>query len=216
MMASMKKAIAKLSFNTKRVPYQKLRAQLNTGDLVLFSGTTFSSRIVQLFTFSRWSHIGVIVRLPEHDNKPLLWELTRASKLPDIHYGASLGDGVQLVSLDDKLSSYVGDVAIRRLRGGCDEAKRLVLLRELLADWQAKPYRNIIQKNLSAWWRGEEATTISQQGGFCSEFVAELYKSWQLLPSDRPSRYYVPQDFAQNASLKLLQGRLSSAWLLQI
>ena len=75
---------------------------------------------------------------------------------------------------------------------------------------------NIIQKNLSAWWRGEEATTISQQGGFCSEFVAELYKSWQLLPSDRPSRYYVPQDFAQNASLKLLQGRLSSAWLLQI
>ena len=212
----MKKAIAKLSLKTKRVPYQKLRAQLNTGDLVLFSGTTFSSRIVQLFTLSRWSHIGVIVRLPEHGNKPLLWELTRASKLHDIHCGASLGDGLQLVSLDDKLSSYIGDVAIRRLRGGCDEDNRLLLLRQLLSHWQAKPYRNIVHKNISAWWHGEEAATISKQGGFCSEFVAELYKSWQLLPSDRPSRYYVPQDFAPSASLKLLQGRLSTAWLLQI
>jgi hypothetical protein len=215
MMPDMKTANAKQSVMTKRVPYHRLRAQLNTGDLVLFSGTTLSSRIVQLFTFSRWSHIGVVVRLPEYGNQPLLWELTRASKLPDVKYGA-LGDGVQLVSLDDKLKTYAGDVAIRRLRGGCDEEKRLLLLRELLANWQTKPYRNIVHKNLSAWWRGEEATTISKQGGFCSEFVAEVYKRWQLLPSDRPSRYYTPQDFAPNSSLKLLQGRLSSAWLLQI
>lgn len=215
-MASMKTANATSSLITKRVPYQKLRAQLNTGDLVLFSGTSLSSRVVQLFTLSRWSHIGVVVKLPEYGDKPLLWELTRASKLHDVYGGASLGDGVQLVSLDDKLSTYVGDVAIRRLRAQGDEAKRLQCLRELLAAWQAKPYRNIIHKNISAWWHGEQATTIHRQGGFCSEFVAEVYKCWQLLPTDRPSRYYVPQDFAPNASLKLLQGRLSSAWLLQI
>lgn len=199
----------------RQVSYHKLRKQLRTGDLVLFAGTTLSSRIVQIFTLSRWSHVGVIVRLPEYGDQPLLWELTRDNKLADIHHGV-LGDGVQLVSLDEKLKSYQGEVAIRRLSTGIAELQRLSQLRELLQCWQAKPYRNILRKNLCAWWWGDHATAIARQGGFCSEFVAEIYKSWQLLPHDRPSRHYLPHDFAPESPLKLLQGALSPAWMLQL
>jgi hypothetical protein len=213
MMGSMKKV--KNKSLQRRVDYHKLRGQLQTGDLVLFAGTSFSSRLVQLMTMSRWSHIGVVVKLPEYGNIPLLWEATRANKLADIQHGL-LGDGVQLVSLDEKIHSYQGDVAIRRLKNSVDAQQRQIHLRKLMQDWQAKPYCNIVIKNLTAWWRGEKASTITQCGGFCSEFVAELYKTWQLLPPERPSRYYLPDDFAPNSSLKLAQGQLSSAWLLAI
>jgi len=211
-------AIMKTAYNKatkKRISYHTLSPQLKTGDLVLFAGTSWSSRIVQLFTFSQWSHIGVVVRLPQYDNQPLLWELTRASKLADIKHGV-LADGLQLVPLADKIKTYAGQVAIRRLKHGGDEATRLAHLQHLLAVWQAKPYCNIVKKNLQAWWRGEQACTIGLSGGFCSEFVAELYKQWQLLPHDKPSRYYLPDDFARSSSLKLLRGQLSPAWLLTV
>lgn len=39
--------------------------ELKTGDLVLFSGRTFAARLVQGFTGSYWSHVGIVVRLHE-------------------------------------------------------------------------------------------------------------------------------------------------------
>jgi hypothetical protein len=215
MLPAMNTSSPKLNVSARRVPYHTVRRHLQTGDLVLFAGTSWSSRLVQCLTLSRWSHVGVIVRLPEHGDRPLLWELTRASKLADIHHGV-LVDGVQLVSLDDKLDSYQGDVAIRRLRSVIAEPQRLQSLRELLERWQARPYRNILWKHLHAWRRGEETDAIAGHGGFCSEFVAEIYKRWHLLPPGRPSRRYLPQDFAPGSSLKLLHGALSPAWMLAL
>ncbi|PTQ89986.1 hypothetical protein [Agitococcus lubricus] len=197
----------------KSLAYQTLKQQLQTGDLVLFSGTSWSSRLVQVFTLSRWSHIALVVRLPEYPDQLLLWEVTRASKLHDIQHGQSM-DGVQLVNLDAKLASYQGQVAIRRLKTKLNEQQRLQHLRHLLAAWRHKPYCNIVRKNLYAWWHGNAASSIGHQGGFCSELIAEIYQRWQLLPADRPARYYVPQDFAPSAALKLVNGGLSPAWWL--
>ncbi len=194
------------------VPYVRLRAQLQTGDIVLFSGHTLAARTVRWWTGSPWSHIGLIVRLPAYADTPLLWEATRASPLADIHSG-QVFDGVQLVSLDAKLANYPGVVAVRRLLGlRRDRRERLC---PLLEAWRAKPYCNLLRKNLQAWCWGEEAAHISR-GGFCSELVAEVYKQLQLLPQDKPSIRYMPGDFAPDTSLSLLQGRLSPAYLLHV
>jgi hypothetical protein len=185
-------AIMKTAYNKatkKRISYHTLSPQLKTGDLVLFAGTSWSSRIVQLFTFSQWSHIGVVVRLPQYDNQPLLWELTRASKLADIEHGV-LADGLQLVPLADKIKTYAGQVAIRRLKHGGDEATRLAHLQHLLAVWQAKPYCNIVKKNLQAWWRGEQACTIGLSGGFCSHDTRTTTLSRKTFTS-----YYLVEPF---------------------
>lgn len=195
-------------------PYAQLREQLKTGDLVLFSGRSWAARLVRGFTGSRWSHVGLVVRLPEHPQTPLLWEATRASKIQDIVQGCAF-DGVQLVSLDDRVAGYQGLVAVRRLQGVVTDAQARHRLDELMLAWQAKPYRNFVRQHLSFWVRGEQGLAF-QKGGFCSELVAEVYRQWRLLPADMPARNYVPRDFASEAGVALLKGGLSPACLLSI
>jgi hypothetical protein len=182
---------------------------LETGDLVLFSGRTFAARLVQCCTGSYWSHVGVVVRLPEYGNVPLLWEATRASKVADIHRG-EVFDGVQLVPLAEKLASYRGEVVVRRLVGAETPHGRYRRIKPLMRQWGARPYCNFVMKQLLAWWRGQDAATL-HRGGFCSEFVAEVYKHLRLLPSDRRSIDYLPHHFSPEAALPLLRGRLSAA-----
>jgi len=200
----------------RSLPYHKLRSHVKTGDLVLFSGRTLAARLVRWWTGSPWSHIGIIVRLPEYADTPMLWEATRANTVADIHHGVIM-DGVQLVSLDAKVASYAGDIAVRRLLDVQASRERSQQLETMLHDWSHQPYRNVVKKQLQAWWlgKGHEHTHISR-GGFCSELVAEVYKQLRLLPGDKPSMHYVPSDFGPDAPLPLLQGRLSPAYLLNL
>lgn len=200
----------------RSLPYTQLRSQLKTGDLVLFSGRTLAARLVRWWTGSPWSHIGIIVRLPEYADTPMLWEATRANTVADIHCGEIM-DGVQLVSLDAKLASYPGDIAVRRLLDVQGSRERSERLESMMQAWAAQPYRNQIKKQLEVWWLGKdhEDTHISR-GGFCSELVAEVYKQLRLLPGDKPSMHYMPRDFGPEAPLPLLQGRLSPAYLLNL
>ena len=46
--------------NLSRVQYDSIRSTLKTGDLVFCSGNYFFSRIIQRFTKSMWSHVGVV------------------------------------------------------------------------------------------------------------------------------------------------------------
>ncbi len=46
--------------NLTRVQYDAIRGKLQTGDLVFCSGNYFFSRIIQRFTKSMWSHVGII------------------------------------------------------------------------------------------------------------------------------------------------------------
>lgn len=186
--------------------------ELKTGDLILFSGRTFAARLVQAFTGSYWSHVGIVVRLPEYADTPLLWEATRASKLADIRHREIL-DGVQLVPLAEKMASYPGEVFVRRLSGAGAARTRCRLLKPLLRKWHAHPYCNFVLKQFLAWWHGLEAAQW-QRGGFCSEFVAEVYKHLHLLPPDKRSIDYVPRDFGSESPLCLLRGRLSPPHLL--
>lgn len=195
-------------------PYAQLREQLKTGDLVLFSGHSLASRIVRIFTGSHWSHIGIVVRLPEMPQTPLLWEATRASKVSDINHGKPF-DGVQLVTLDDRVASYQGLIAIRRLQGVTTGAEARERLENLIEGWREKPYRNFVHQHVRAWMGLSQSRTF-QHGGFCSELVAEVYRQWRLLPQERPARNYVPRDFSSEQDLALLKGALSPACLLAV
>jgi len=46
--------------NLNRVQYDSIRSTLKTGDLVFCSGNYFFSRIIQRFTKSMWSHVGIV------------------------------------------------------------------------------------------------------------------------------------------------------------
>lgn len=98
-----------------KVYNEKMRAKLTTGDIVLFSGKGGISAGIKWATLSRWSHVGMIVVLPEYDFVTV-WESTTLSSLVDLDTKVP-HKGVQLVPLSSRIEGYDGEVAVRQLEG---------------------------------------------------------------------------------------------------
>ena len=182
---------------------------LDTGDIVLFSGKGAVSHGIKWFTVSRWSHLGVVLRLPERENL-LLWESLTKGYMVDVEHG-EIRRGVQLVDLARRIASYDGGVAVRRLDiQRTDEMQRAVdRLREELA---GRPYEQsnieliraaVDIKPIKLTENVEDLSSI-----FCSELVAETYQRMGLLPEDIPSNEYTPHDFSADRTLPLVTGSL--------
>lgn len=52
--------------------YPDIRSRLRSGDLLLCSGKSWFSRLIQVATGSEWSHVGLILRLERLDRVMLL------------------------------------------------------------------------------------------------------------------------------------------------
>lgn len=78
------------------------------GDILLFSGEGFLSHLTKWFTWSNFSHVGVITPLG-------LFESQKLSNIPDID--GIFKKGVQIVNTDDRIRLYEGNVYYRKIRG---------------------------------------------------------------------------------------------------
>jgi hypothetical protein len=93
---------------------------LETGDILLFSDTTFIfSRIIEYVTGTPFSHVALAWVDPILDGKlhkgVFVFESTGLSDIPDIEDG-KLKFGVQVRPLDDVVREYKGRVWMRKLR----------------------------------------------------------------------------------------------------
>ena len=82
--------------------YHTIKNDLKYGDLVLFSGDSAGSGIIQTSTLSKWSHIGIVYKEASNHEDVILLEA-----VPD--------NGVSLVNLGEKIKNYSGPVSIRPL-----------------------------------------------------------------------------------------------------
>ena len=100
----------------KAEPYADIRSRLRSGDLFFTSGYYFVSKGIQFFTKSPWSHIGIIMRVPQVDRVLLL------ESVEDM--------GVRFAPLSKYLSDYEGnkpykgELVIARADGVTDEVVR--------------------------------------------------------------------------------------------
>jgi Permuted papain-like amidase enzyme, YaeF/YiiX, C92 family len=192
---------------TLRYYNEVMRADMKTGDIILFSGKGGASAGIKWATFSRWSHVGMVVLLPEYD-LVAVWESCTVSTLSDIDTGAR-NKGVQLVPLSTRIDQYDGDVAVRRLSGvefSTADIRSLVQLRRELA---GRKYEKDELELLKAAWDyslGRNQEDLSSL--FCSELVAEAYQRLGLLDGNKPSNEYIPADFSEKRTLPLLRGTL--------
>lgn len=181
--------------------YNQVRDELKTGDLVLFSGKGFISRLIQFGTRSKWSHVGMVIKIKELDFVAL-FESTTLSNIKDINTN-TLKRGVQLVPLSERITKYDGEVAIRQLNKALtdDQINYLVQFRK---NMQGKAYESsnleLIKSALdqfnSLTLNAEDLSTV-----FCSELVAEAYQSIGLLSEITPSNEFTPSDFAGHLPL---------------
>lgn len=190
--------------------YQELRPAIQTGDLVLFSGKGAISAGIKWMTGSRWSHVGMALRLDEWD-MVLLWESTTLSNIADITSG-KLRQGVQLSPLSRRIATYPGEVAIRHLEVERTPAMHQAL-RRLRETVKGRPYESdkleLLKSAYDGPWGGTGGEDLSTL--FCSELIAEAYQCMGLLPESPPSNEYTPGDFTEKAELPLLKGRLGPA-----
>ena len=140
----------------------------------------------------------------------LLWESTTLSNVEDVIAKRAVR-GVQLVPFSERVKTYDGKVAIRRLSKAITLAmqKRLVAFRRKVS---GRPYeRNYIELIKAAYDGpfGENKENLSSL--FCSELVAEAYQQMGLLndpPKGWPANEYTPRDLSTEARqpLRLLKG----------
>lgn len=187
--------------------YSDVRDDLKTGDIVLFSGKGFISAGIKAASRSIWSHIGMVLDLPEYNFKAL-WESTTLSKIKNLGTGTHM-KGVQLVPLSERFKAYDGKAAVRKLNGVDFGKEAIQSLMDFRKEIAGRPYEEDKIELIKSAYDGPfggNAENLSSL--FCSEMVAEAYQRMGLLSEGIPSNEYTPADFSEKSSLGLLNGYL--------
>lgn len=188
------------------LPYADIRDELDTGDLVLFSGSGPYSRVIQTATLSPWSHVGMVYCLPP--DCVFLWEAVVTSTWKDFFRGDGLKGGVRMQLLSDRLRDYRGcEVAVRRLLKFPRTPAVYQNLSTFRRATKQAPYERHVPELLKSvydgpWGRNHEDLSDF----FCSELVAETYQNLGLLDEAKPSNEYVPADFS-SVRKPMIEGR---------
>jgi cell wall-associated NlpC family hydrolase len=180
----------------RRMPvrsYETVRDELRSGDLLFCSGSYLFSGLIQRFTGSVWSHVGVVYR-DEALRRVFVLE-------------SETGIGVRLVPLSKYLRDYHGrnrpyrgQIVVGRITPGLDEEQ----VRKAVGygmDSLTRPYDNaeilrIAVRILFRIGRGSRDRKY-----ICSELVDECFRSAGVRFS-RPDNYISPDDIWRNPSVE--------------
>lgn len=192
--------------------YEKIRSQLKTGDIILFSGKGGISDGIKIFTMSKWSHVGMVYRIDSPQDPKgsvFCWESTTLSNVKDADTG-KLTQGVQRVELSERLERCLAKeyrIAIRPLSMALTETM-LTALNKFRHEVSGRPYEKkkiqLIKSAYDGWFGHNKEEDLSSL--FCSELVAEAFQKMGLLTEKLPSNEYVPKDFSTEKKLKLELG----------
>ena len=189
--------------------YDNVRSNLDTGDIVLFSGKGLISMGLKIGALCSWSHVAMVVRAKEPD-VALIYQSTPVCKAKDFFDG-NLKNGVQINVMSEAVKGYNGKVAVRHL-SVARTPTMLNGLSEFRQEVRDRPYEKRIMDMVQAVWDGplghveEDLSSL-----FCSELVAEAYQRMGLLPRNqsggKESSEYTPKNFSsQGGELDLLLG----------
>ncbi|NQZ57958.1 MAG: hypothetical protein HRT88_10905 [Lentisphaeraceae bacterium] len=195
--------------------YDDLRDDLQTGDLVLFSGGTIMSRFIRFFGRSNWSHLGMVVVDKVYD-QVLIYQATPVDKIEDFYSGAAK-KGVQINALSDVIKKYDGGVAIRQLTNFERTDEVISSVTKFRKEMKDKPFEEDYLEFVKACYDGPFGDNDNEDLSalFCSELVAEAYQRMGILSDSIPSNEYTPKDFSSGGSLDLLQGALSPEYIIK-
>jgi len=165
--------------------------QVSAGDIIGFSGFSFTSGVINCFTYGvpRWnlSHVGIIAH---YDCEPLLFESTTLCDLP-CEIQKKCVRGVQAHVLEDRIKAYPGKIwrypLLKPLRPLED-----LRLSWFLTDNIGKDYDMIgavRSGGLGFSWLESKLRPENLESIFCSELCAAAYKQLDLLETDNASSW---------------------------
>lgn len=159
---------------------------LETGDLVFMSGSSWSEKTIQTVSDSPFSHVGMIVVEvgppeneggPVSDRKVFIWE-------SDV--SGSQKRGPRMVRLETKLAEWPGskEVYVRKLAVEPDEVPL-----EHLARLVGKTFDSSMLSWLVPDWEFWVGLTKSPESWFCSELIAHTLSKMGLDVPGKPNSY---------------------------
>lgn len=177
--------------------------ELQTGDLVLFSGNEILSNAIQLVTDSKYTHVGMVVVVDkEHplnglENGSYLLEALSDQDVEDAELEEKT-NGVQLTRLNERINKYEGNVYCRRLDIDRDKQfwEKLNHVYDLIRgvpfnsspiDWAATGFFPELQKN-----------NIPDKF-FCSALIGFMYIHLGIFQTYTEWSGFRPKDFGQES-----------------
>ncbi|MGQ8874739.1 hypothetical protein [Paenibacillus sp. TSA_86.1] len=200
----------------KTVKYAEIEPRLKTGDMLLCHSVIHESIMIEFIEGSAWSHIGMVVRLPQYDY-PLLWESTAFENLNDVLLGEKK-TGPMLVPLHERIQTDVDQLwdpmfAFRLLNGPCtpEMEEELNNLIQEVHEGQFPKEREMLESVAE----GKLGISSHSPNLFCSQLFAETYMRMGLLSTERVPNSYWPVDFSSQGHVNLLgQATLSEEFYL--
>ena len=149
--------------------YEEVRSEIRSGDLAFCSGSYVFSKIIQGFTGSVWSHVGLIYR-DEHLRRVFILE-------------SEVGIGVRLVPISKYLRDYHGrrrpyrgQMVVARVNPVLgDEQVRNAVSHGM--DLLTKPYDNFEILRIAARIAFRVGRRTQDRKFICSELVDECYRA---------------------------------------
>jgi cell wall-associated NlpC family hydrolase len=182
----------------KRLPvrrYEAVRDELRSGDLVFCSGSYFFSGLIQRFTRSVWSHVGIVYR-DDHLQRLFILE-------------SETGIGVRLVPISKYLRDYHGrrrpyrgQIVIGRIEPAPAEAQARQAI-SFGMDLLTKPYDNFEILRIAARILFRVGRRTQDRKFICSELVDECYRAAGVRFARRDN-YISPDDIWRDPGVRVL------------
>lgn len=179
--------------------YERHRADMRTGDILLFSGNGLISKGIQAITGSPWSHVAVVLEVPLYDFV-CCFESTTLSDIPDLTTGAPV-KGVQLVPLSQRLATYDGESIAWRPVDARRTPSMIAAALSVRQEFAGRPYEKnqleLLRSALDKFTLKQNQPDASSV--FCSELAAILWQRMGWMDTRFSPNEFTPADFASNA-----------------
>lgn len=185
--------------------------ELQTGDLVFFSGTSWTSYVTRLFTRSEWSHVAIVEYNPNVTEYKYIWESVYQAEadIYDVHSQTNVKRGVRLVEAWNRIDSYGRHEKQQFFRIGllkfCVDAQISPEERQALQDeihrrlsaFQAREHPKNFESSPINLARAEFSDVVGEAQGpvreyFCSQLVVSTLQAMGVMDSKLEARSVTP------------------------
>lgn len=182
--------------------------QLETGDLILYNCKKgIIGKLIQFFTKSDYSHVGIVLKNPNFTEKPLvgmyLWESSDEHCLDSEDNKFKVG--IEIVdlkkSINDAYKKNQYDLYYRKLRNSGDFS--LDKLKKIHNIVHNKPYDFVPKDWIEAIFQKDDEPQKTDRF-WCSALVGYVYTQLGLLSPDTDWSMMRPCDFSSEHNLQLL------------
>lgn len=190
---------------------------LDTMDIILCNGQNFwFSSVVEYGTWSKFSHIGLVLKSPTWLHPDLTGNYFLESGVEKFSDAEEhkMKYGVQITDLEKMIKSYSGTLYFRKImsiplrENPTYYQEKLKQVHKIIHD---KPYDDNPIDLLEAQIRVRLRDTHRTDSFFCSALVAFIYTQLGFLPADTEWDLILPKDFSQGYNVEDIMSKTGFA-----